>query len=115
MFLTALDFIVDGVLSGRKKQRQIKNPVENVQTTREDSCRVCDTLPAKNLKPLKDRRVMVGLKNTISLFEFENSRLKLITILIYFFSPKAFHHISRDILCSHGNGNSMCWIWWHGW
>lgn len=83
MFLTALDFIVDGMISGRRKQQPL-NRLEKIQTDQSESGMACNTPRVHCQKPSKIRQVTISLKNTASLFEIKNPRLKLVTLLMLF-------------------------------
>ncbi len=83
MFLTTLDFIVDGMISGRRKQQPL-NRLEKIQTDQSESGMACNTPRVHCQKPSKIRQATIGLKNTASLFEMKNPRLKLVGVLVLF-------------------------------
>ncbi|MCK5234098.1 MAG: hypothetical protein KAJ91_04740 [Candidatus Aenigmarchaeota archaeon] len=79
MFLTTLDFMIDGVLFRRRKQRSSKT-----QEMQGEVNPMCNNLPNHGLKQSKSRQATIGLKNTASLFELKNPRLKLVGVLVLF-------------------------------
>ncbi len=83
MFLTTLDFMVDGIVSDRRKQRPL-NRSEEIQTNQRESDTISATLPGSSPKPSKSRQATLGLKNIASLFEMKNPRLKLVGVLAFF-------------------------------
>lgn len=83
MFLTTLDFIVDGIVSERRKQRPL-NRSDEIQTNQREFDTISVTLPSSSPKPSKSRQATIGLKNTASLFEMKNPRLKLVGVLVLF-------------------------------
>ena len=83
MFLTTLDFIVDGIVSERRKQRPL-NRSDEIQTNQRESDTISATLPSSGPKLSKSRQATLGLKNMASLFELKNPRLKLVGVLVLF-------------------------------
>lgn len=84
MFLTALEFIVEDVISDHRKQRPL-NQLEKIQTDQRALDLTCNTAPIHCPKPSKSRQATIlDLKNTASLFELKNPRLKLVFMLMFF-------------------------------
>lgn len=81
MFLTTLDFIVDGIVSDHRKQRPL-NQLKKIQTNQKESNTIGTVLPSHSPTPSKTTKS--DLKNFVSAFESKNPRLKLVIILMLF-------------------------------